>query len=300
MIIANATGCSSIYGSTFPTTPYTTNEEGLGPAWANSLFEDNAEFGYGMRLAVDKKREQLFNKLKEILSETTNDKLKEFLKDHLELWEDTDEKAKARVRIIRHFLREEGYETEENSSLFDYLLNKSVWIIGGDGWAYDIGFNGLDHVLSKGEDVNILVLDNEQYANTGGQMSKATPRGARAGFASGGKGSAKKDLGSIAMNYENVFVATIDIGANAQQAINAIAQAEAHKGPSIIIAYSACINHGFNMAEANNHGLLASQTGQWPIYIENPDLKKITIQSKKTKEFNIRKAVIIWQEQKML
>ncbi len=284
MIIANATGCSSIYGSTFPTTPYTTNKEGLGPSWANSLFEDNAEFGYGIRLAVDKKRALVKKEIERIAKETTNEKLKEFIELHLESWNENDEKAKARARIIRHFLQKEGYETNENKTLFDYLVDKSVWIIGGDGWAYDIGFNGLDHVLSKQENVNILVLDNEQYANTGGQMSKATPRGARAGFASGGKKTAKKNLGEIAMQYENVFVATIDIGANAQQAINALVQAEAHQGPSIIIAYSACINHGFNMREANKHGLLAAQTGQWPLYISNPDLGTMTIQSKRMKD----------------
>jgi pyruvate-ferredoxin/flavodoxin oxidoreductase len=205
-MIANATGCSSIYGANLPTTPWAADDDGHGPAWANSLFEDNAEFGYGMRVALDQRGE----------------------------------------------------------------TDKSVWIIGGDGWAYDIGYSGLDHILASGRNVNVLVLDTEVYSNTGGQASKATPRGAVAKFASGGKRQAKKDLGMIAASYGGVYVAQIALGANYTQTIKALQEAEAWEGPSLVIAYSTCIAHGIEMGTSMTHQKDAVRSGYWPLYRYHP------------------------------
>ena len=248
-LIANATGCSSIYGGNLPTTPYTVNNEGRGPAWSNSLFEDNAEFGLGMRLAVDKQNEYArragrapgVGRSAKIWSEAI-----------LSADQSTEEGISAqreRVKALKARLGERSSHQQRADLLAvaDALVQKSVWIIGGDGWAYDIGYGGLDHVLASGRNVNILVLDTEVYSNTGGQMSKSTPRGAVAKFAAGGKHTPKKDLAMMAMNYGRVYVAHVAMGANDAQTMKAFLEAEAYDGPSLIIAYSHCIAHGYDM-----------------------------------------------------
>ena len=278
-IVANATGCSSIYGGNLPTTPWTMNQEGRGPAWSNSLFEDNAEFGLGFRLAIDKHNLQAKNLIKKLSSDlgdylvsgllnadqknevgiyeqrervtALNDKLNELLKSN----------QNGKSQDIKHLL-----------SLADYLVKKSVWIMGGDGWAYDIGYGGLDHVLASGKNVNVLVLDTEVYSNTGGQASKATPRGAVAKFAAAGKPMAKKDLGLMAMSYGNVYVAKVAMGANDTHTVRAILEAEAYEGPSLIIAYSHCIAHGINMGTAMHNQKAAVDSGYWQLYRYNPEL----------------------------
>jgi pyruvate-ferredoxin/flavodoxin oxidoreductase len=283
MIVANATGCSSIYSGTAPTCPYTKTKDGFGPAWSNSLFEDNAEFGLGMRKSVKSNRAHLTtiienavannvydaaftNKLKTWLSQETKDKALalEIKQDILNLYkaDKTNETTKAIYGLV--------------ASLFE----TSVWIIGGDGWAYDIGYGGLDHVLASGEDVNILVLDTEVYSNTGGQASKATPKGSVAKFAAAGKQTQKKNLGAIAMQYPNVYVAQVAMGANQQATINAFKEAKENKGPSIIICYCPCINHGANMTRTQEQEKLAVETGYWPIYRYNPTTGKLVIDSK--------------------
>jgi len=278
MVIANATGCSSIYGGMFPTIPYATNKDGKGPAWANSLFEDNAEYGYGMKLAIDQHRNRLKELSKEVLKTGTTHELRTAIENWLKDPDNTTNEGKKLINEILNNL-DEAVKTsygeskpilEEINELKDYFLDKSLWIIGGDGWAYDIGFGGLDHVIAQGKNINILVLDNEQYANTGGQSSKATPRGATAKFAMGGKGTPKKNLGMMAMTYGNVYVASVDSGANPSQLIKAIKEAEEYEGTSIIIAYSTCIAHGINMGESNEEGKLAMQSGYWPLYRYDP------------------------------
>ncbi|MBN1688625.1 MAG: pyruvate:ferredoxin (flavodoxin) oxidoreductase [Candidatus Omnitrophica bacterium] len=271
MIVANATGCSSIYGGNLPTTPWTKNKEGRGPAWSNSLFEDNAEFGLGFRLAVDKQKEFALELLKKIASEVGTDLadgiLKAAQKTEAEIFEQRE-----RVEALKKKLN--GLSSQDAKRLLavaDMLVKKSVWIMGGDGWAYDIGFGGLDHVLSMGRDVNLLVLDTEVYSNTGGQMSKSTPRGAVAKFAAGGKPAAKKDLGIIAMTYGNVYVAKVAMGARDEHTIRAFLEAEAYEGPSLIIAYSHCIAHGIRMSTAMQNQKVAVETGQWPLYRFHPD-----------------------------
>jgi len=271
-LVANATGCSSIYGGNLPTTPWTKNKDGRGPAWSNSLFEDNAEFGLGMRLAVDKHNEMARELLKTLASKIGGE-----LVDGLLNAKQSDEagiyEQRERVEILKKKL--EGMNEPEAKSLLslaDMLVKKSVWIMGGDGWAYDIGFGGLDHVLASGRNVNILVLDTEVYSNTGGQMSKSTPRAAVAKFAAGGKPLAKKDLGLIAMSYGNVYVANIAMGSNDMQSIRAIIEAEAYDGPSIIIAYSHCIAHGIDMAKGMTNQKAAVESGHWPLYRFNPML----------------------------
>ncbi len=271
-LVANATGCSSIYGGNLPTTPWTKNKDGRGPAWSNSLFEDNAEFGLGMRLAVDKHNEMARELLKTLASKIGGE-----LVDGLLNAKQSDEagiyEQRERVVILKKKL--EGMNEPEAKSLLslaDMLVKKSVWIMGGDGWAYDIGFGGLDHVLASGRNVNILVLDTEVYSNTGGQMSKSTPRAAVAKFAAGGKPLAKKDLGLIAMSYGNVYVANIAMGSNDMQSIRAIIEAEAYDGPSIIIAYSHCIAHGIDMAKGMTNQKAAVESGHWPLYRFNPML----------------------------
>ncbi len=278
-IVANATGCSSIYGGNLPTTPWSTNNDGRGPAWSNSLFEDNAEFGFGFRLAIDKHNAQAKMLLEKLASDLGEVLVKELIeskqKDEAEIYE-----QRQRVDILKkklnHLLKAKSNEKTNDFkhllSIADYLVKKSVWIMGGDGWAYDIGYGGLDHVLASGKDVNVLVLDTEVYSNTGGQCSKATPRGAVAKFAAAGKPMAKKDLGLMAMMYGNVYVAKVAMGANDQHTLRAFLEAEAYDGPSLIIAYSHCIAHGIEMSTAMKNQKAAVDSGYWQLYRFNPDL----------------------------
>jgi pyruvate-ferredoxin/flavodoxin oxidoreductase len=270
IVVANATGCSSIYGGNLPTTPWTQDAHGRGPAWSNSLFEDNAEFGLGMRLAVDHQLERA----RFLLAELADSVGEDLARDILEA-EQADEGSIADQRLRVEDLKERlGYlreaEAAELAAIADVLVRKGVWIVGGDGWAYDIGFGGLDHVLASGRDVNVLVLDTEVYSNTGGQSSKSTPRGAMAKFASGGKASPKKDLGLIAMTYGNVYVAQVAMGAKDVQAVKAFVEAESYPGPSLIIAYSHCIEHGYDMSDGLHHQKDAVSTGYWPLYRFDP------------------------------
>lgn len=270
MLVANATGCSSIYGGNLPTTPYTTNAEGRGPAWNNSLFEDNAEFGLGMRLATDQLAMAARTQLKALALEVGDEVVKALL--------NADQSSEAgiheqRERVAALQIRLGHLATPQAASLSaiaDYLVRRSVWIVGGDGWAYDIGFGGLDHVLSSGADVNILVLDTEVYSNTGGQNSKATPRGAVAKFAAGGKPNRKKDLARIAMDYENVFVAKVAYGAKDTHTLKAFIDAESYPGVSIIIAYSPCIAHGVDLSHNLTQQDLAVKAGHWPLLRYDP------------------------------
>ncbi|WP_345980966.1 pyruvate:ferredoxin (flavodoxin) oxidoreductase [Sulfurimonas sp. HSL3-2] len=273
MIVANATGCSSIYGGNLPTTPWAKNENGLGPAWSNSLFEDNAEFGVGFRLTIDKHAVQA----KELV-EKLSDKLgQEFSDAILNAPQEEEEEIFAqreRVKELKEKLHKlENEDAKSLLSLADYLVKKSVWIIGGDGWAYDIGYGGLDHVLASGKNVNILVLDTQVYSNTGGQQSKATPTGAVAKFAAGGKPALAKDLALMAMSYENVYVARVAMGASYSQTVKAFAEAEKYDGPSIIIAYSHCIAHGYDLKDGMKQQKLAVDCGLWPTFRYNPTLK---------------------------
>ena len=274
MLVANATGCSSIYGGNLPTTPYTTNAEGRGPAWNNSLFEDNAEFGVGMRIAIDKHRDQAQHLLSR-LCQDYKAQLDEQLINAILTAEQNDEAAiysqRERIETVRESLQAlDDPRVEKLLPLLDYLCKKSVWIVGGDGWAYDIGFGGLDHVLASGDDVNILVLDTEVYSNTGGQTSKATPRGAIAKFSAAGKPSARKELGLLAMDYENVYVAQVAYGAKDMQTLRAFIEAEAHPGPSIIIAYAPCTAHGLDLVNNHQHQSMAVQSGHWPLFRFDP------------------------------
>jgi pyruvate-ferredoxin/flavodoxin oxidoreductase len=272
-VIANATGCSSIYGGNQPTTPWTVNREGRGPAWANSLFEDNAEFGLGMRLALDKQAEyarELVTRLGPALGETAS-----ALLGADQSTESGIESQRALVARLKDALRGlAGPEARELLSVADALVKKSVWIVGGDGWAYDIGYGGLDHVLASGHKVNVLVLDTEVYSNTGGQMSKSTPRGAVAKFAAGGKPGAKKDLALMAMTYGTVYVARVAMGGSDAQTLKAFREAEAYPGPSLIIAYSHCIAHGYDLRHGMDQQKAAVQSGHWPLFRYNPELAK--------------------------
>ncbi|MCL4515436.1 MAG: pyruvate:ferredoxin (flavodoxin) oxidoreductase [Firmicutes bacterium] len=279
MVIANATGCSSIYGGSEPTCPYTTNGKGEGPAWANSLFEDNAEFGYGINLAINQKR----NRLAALVAEAVQGNIPAELKEAFNAWlegKDDADNSRAAAEKIRTLLPEAVKKADgqlkqtlsEINGFADYLIKKSIWIIGGDGWAYDIGYGGLDHVLASGEDVNILVLDTEVYSNTGGQSSKSTPTGAIAKFAAAGKKTRKKDLGLMAMSYGYVYVASVSMGANQNQVVKAMVEAEKYKGPSLIIAYSPCINHGIDMSKSQREGKRAVEAGYVPLYRYNPEL----------------------------
>ena len=280
MIIANATGCSSIYGGTFPTIPYCKNKEGQGPTWANSLFEDNAEYGFGMRLAVNANRKQLKTNIEKLLETDVgiSSELGELLIKNQELWDVVSDESKEIAKKIKIVLSEEMKNIrselqpvfEKVIELKDYLVERSIWSIGGDGWAYDIGYGGLDHVLASNKNINVLVLDTEVYSNTGGQASKATPTGSVAKFAAAGKRTKKKDLGRMAMTYGYVYVAQIAMGANGNQAIKAMTEAEAYKGPSLIIAYSPCINHGIDMTRTQQEEKLAVETGYWILYRYNP------------------------------
>ena len=273
-IIANATGCSSIYGGNLPTTPWAYNSDGRGPAWSNSLFEDNAEFGFGMRLALDKQSEFAKELLKNMASLIGSDLVDALLNTN----QSTEEGIKTMRELVRQLKSKlTNLNTPEAKRLLtiaDSLVKKSVWILGGDGWAYDIGYGGLDHVLASGRNVNVLVLDTEVYSNTGGQMSKATPRGAVAKFAASGKEMRRKDLALMAITYGNVYVARVAMGADDLQTIKAFLEAEAYDGPSIIIAYCHCINHGFDLVHGMEQQKKAVQSGYWPLIRYNPDLAK--------------------------
>jgi pyruvate-ferredoxin/flavodoxin oxidoreductase len=295
-VIANATGCSSIYGGNLPTTPWTTNAQGRGPAWSNNLFEDNAEFGFGFRLSLDKQAEFAAQLLQQLGSEIDENLVQSILKaeqkSEADIWEQRE-----RIELLQQKLDEivtfdPNRSTErlalsevERSrslkskiqnlkSLADYLVKKSVWIVGGDGWAYDIDFGGIDHIIASGRNVNILVMDTEVYSNTGGQSSKATPRAAVAKYAASGKPAPKKDLGMIAMTYGNVYVASVALGARDEHTLKAFLEAEAYNGPSLIIAYSHCIAHGINMTTGMNHQKTLVESGRWLLYRHNPELLK--------------------------
>jgi len=270
-LIANATGCSSIYGGNLPTTPWAKNAEGRGPAWSNSLFEDNAEFGLGFRLSIDKQTE-FARELVQRLGGTIGAELAAAIlaakqKDESDIYE-----QRQRVSLLKEKLQ--GVNSPEARQLLaiaDLLVKKSVWIVGGDGWAYDIGYGGLDHVIASGKNVNLLILDTEVYSNTGGQASKSTPRAAVAKFAAGGKPGPKKDLGLIAMSYGSVYVASVAMGAKDEHTLKAFLEAEAYDGPSIIIAYSHCIAHGINMTTGMADQKMAVDSGQWLLYRYHPE-----------------------------
>ncbi|MEP7036364.1 MAG: pyruvate:ferredoxin (flavodoxin) oxidoreductase, partial [Actinomycetota bacterium] len=278
MIIANATGCSSIYGGNLPTTPYTVNADGRGPAWANSLFEDNAEFGLGLRLGWEQQNADARRYVRELAALIDTD-----LSEGLLNADQSDEAGiaaqRARVELLKTTLDQslsKDQTTDKASavrhlrSLADELVEKTVWIVGGDGWAYDIGYGGLDHLFGSGRNVNILILDTEVYSNTGGQASKSTPRGASAKFAASGKSTAKKDLGAIAQVYGDVYVAQVAIGANEQQTVRAMLEAQAHPGVSVVIAYGTCIAHGIEMSTSMTHQKTAVASGYWPLYRFRP------------------------------
>ncbi|MFW6264990.1 MAG: thiamine pyrophosphate-dependent enzyme, partial [Bacillota bacterium] len=279
MMIANATGCSSIWSASETSVPYTTNEKGRGPTWANSLFEDNAEFGFGMYLAVS----QIRNRLKGLMEEGLESDLDQDCKNAFEEWISTmknGEQSKMASEKLISLIQQDKYKgnkiIEDIIKNKDFLIKKSQWIIGGDGWAYDIGYGGLDHVLASGEDVNVLVYDTEIYSNTGGQSSKATPTAAGAKFAASGKRTKKKDLGMMAMSYGYVYVAQIAMGANMNQTIKAILEAEQYDGPSLIIAYTPCVSHGIKtgMGTSVAQEKKAVEDGFWHLYRYNPVLKE--------------------------
>jgi len=307
MIVANATGCSSIWGGTFPTIPYCKNKDGFGPTWANSLFEDNAEYGFGMRLAVDSNRRQLLTAVQRLISDGRSDDFKKMIKEAeakggaalevangikafikaleyaVENWNSTGPEMKENTKKLKEmipFAIKVCVNDERKKVLFklkelqNYFIPKSVWSFGGDGWAYDIGYGGLDHVMASGRNMNILVMDTEVYSNTGGQASKATPLGSVAKFAESGKDTVKKDLGLMMMSYGYVYVACISMGANKVQALKAIREAEAYDGPAIVIAYAPCINHGIDMKLTQKEEKKAVDSGYWMLYRFNPELKK--------------------------
>ncbi|MCB5269909.1 MAG: pyruvate:ferredoxin (flavodoxin) oxidoreductase [Candidatus Cloacimonetes bacterium] len=281
MIIANATGCSSIWGGTFPTMPYAKNKDGKGPAWANSLFEDNAEYGFGMRLAVNSHRKQLKIAAEALMEKGIDPALKEAIGYALANWDKVDPETKANAEKIRTMLPgaiEKACEgcaklLRRVDELKDYFVQKSIWAIGGDGWAYDIGYGGLDHVMASNQNIKIFVLDTEVYSNTGGQASKSTPMGSIARFAEAGKTTNKKDLGMMMMSYGYVYVAAIAMGANKNQALQAIKEAEEYPGPAIVIAYAPCINHGIDMSMSQKHEKAAVDAGYWLLYRYNPQRK---------------------------
>jgi len=277
-VIGNATGCSSIYGGNLPTTPYTTRGDGRGPAWSNSLFEDNAEFGFGFRLTIDKFKESAGEYLRKAVEEELVDKsLAEKITAQDQSTQEGIEAQRVSIAKLKKALETNGNGSGTAAqllSLADYLVEKSVWVLGGDGWAYDIGYGGLDHVFASGRNVNVLVLDTEVYSNTGGQMSKSTPRGAVAKFAASGKPSAKKDLGMMAMTYGSVYVAKIAMGANPNQTVKAFVEAASYDGPSLIIAYSHCIAHGINMTAGLGEQKKAVASGHWPLFRFDPRLEE--------------------------
>src|SRR5215468_8959537 len=274
LLIANATGCSSIYGGNLPTTPYAAGSDGLGPAWSNSLFEDAAEFGLGFRVSLDKQCQFAEELLRNLQGEIAESVIREILNA------DQSDAAgvyaqRQRIADLKRALNsKERVEARRLLSLADTLVRKSVWIIGGDGWGYDIGYGGLDHVLASGQNVKALLLDTEVYSNTGGQCSKSTPLGAVAKFASAGKRLPKKDLGLIAMTYGNIYVASVAMGAKDEHTLKAFLEAEAYDGPALIIAYSHCIAHGINMTTAMQNQKAAVDSGQWLLYRYHPDRAK--------------------------
>jgi pyruvate-ferredoxin/flavodoxin oxidoreductase len=273
LYIANATGCSSIYGGNLPTTPYASNAQGRGPTWSNSLFEDNAEFGFGMRIALDQQKE-FAELLVKRLAPAIGDELVSALIGATQKTETEINEQRERVQLLRHQLEDNDTSDARNLlAIADTLVRKSVWILGGDGWAFDIGFGGLDHVLGSGKNVNVLVMDTEVYSNTGGQMSKATPRGAVAKFAASGKRNSRKDLAMEAVSYGSVYVAHVALGGNDTHVVKAFQEAEAHDGPSIIIAYSSCIAHGYDLVHGLEQQKLAVQSGYWPLMRYNPSLR---------------------------
>ena len=296
MMVGNATGCSSIYGGSAPVCPYTVNEEGHGPAWANSLFEDNAEYGFGMELGVAQRRSKLADLIKEALEAGVSEELHATFQGWLDNMNEGTKSKEFGRRIIEAIeLEITDPEANANPLLMDildrsdYLTKKSIWMFGGDGWAYDIGYGGLDHVIAMNHDVNILVLDTELYSNTGGQASKSTPTGSTAKYAASGKPTKKKDLGLMAINYGYAYVASVAMGANKNQYLKAILEAESYDGPSLIIAYSPCINHGINMGLTQEEEKRAVEVGYWPLYRYNPTLKAegknpFTLDSKEPKE----------------
>ncbi len=278
MIIANATGCSSIYGGTFPTVPYTTDEKGRGPTWANSLFEDNAEYGFGMRLAVDSNRAQLKTNVTKLLESGTEPALAKALRWSIDNWSSVAKEAKENAETIKAELPAALKAAKGDAKaivakiveLEDYFIDKSVWCFGGDGWAYDIGYGGLDHIMANDKNINVLVVDTEVYSNTGFQASKSTPRGAIAKFAASGKKLGKKNLGLMMTTYGNTYVASVNMGANRDQVLQAFVEAERWNGPSIIIAYAPCIGHGYDMKLTGQQSKAAASSGYWPIYRYNP------------------------------
>ncbi|HRX92231.1 MAG TPA: thiamine pyrophosphate-dependent enzyme, partial [Candidatus Izemoplasmatales bacterium] len=274
MVVANATGCSSIYGGSFPTSPYTKNAEGRGPAWANSLFEDNAEFGFGMTVAYKTIRDRIQNLIATQKEEIKSEELKGLLEQWIEVREEGDQSLALSRQIIPLLEKDGSSLAKEILDLKNYLVKQSNWIIGGDGWAYDIGYGGLDHVIANNEDLNILVLDTEVYSNTGGQSSKAARAGSIAKFTAAGKPTKMKDLAALAMTYESVYVATISHGANSAQLLKAMKEAESYKGPSLIVAYSPCIAHGINGGLGNSHleAKMATECGYWPLFRYDPRL----------------------------
>ena len=282
MMISNATGCSSIWASSAPSTSYTVNREGKGPSWANSLFEDNAEYGFGMYLGVKHIRNKLEENMRKLNGMNVEDRVKEALHDWIHYKEDGELSKEASKKVLEALedfsstdieIVQLVNEIKENK---DYLNKRSVWLVGGDGWAYDIGYGGLDHVLASGEDVNVLVFDTEVYSNTGGQASKSTPTAAVAKFAASGKKQGKKDLGRMMMTYGNIYVAQVGIHANNTQLIKALREAESYKGPSLIICYSPCINHGLRegMGRSMANIKWAVESGYWHLYRYNPMLKE--------------------------
>jgi pyruvate-ferredoxin/flavodoxin oxidoreductase len=276
MMIANATGCSSIWGGTAPSTPYRMNAEGKGPAWANSLFEDNAEYGFGMALGVGKMRKRIAMRMEAAMQDGVSPATKEAFTGWIASKDDAEASKEASARVLEALEKEKHPVAKEILALKQYLIKKSVWVIGGDGWAYDIGYGGLDHVVATGEDVNMLVLDTEVYSNTGGQSSKSTPIGAVAKFAASGKKVRKKDLGMMALTYGYVYVAQVAMGASQSQLFRAVREAEAYPGPSVIIAYSTCINHGLRagMNKSQEQMKHAVDCGFWQLYRYNPLLEK--------------------------
>ena len=281
MMIANATGCSSIWGGSAPSTPYTCNHEGKGPSWANSLFEDNAEYGLGQHLAVEQLRAKLADDMQELVSSACCEEGKDVFQNWLDAKNDGEASKEASKAVLELIEKAEPKEEKAKELIQnikdrkDYLVKRSQWILGGDGWAYDIGYGGLDHVLASGENVNVLVFDTEVYSNTGGQSSKATPVAAMAKFAAAGKRSRKKDLGMMAISYGNVYVAQVAIGADYNQFVKAVVEAEAYDGPSLIIAYAPCINHGLKegMGRTIANEDQAVKAGYWHLYRHNPLVK---------------------------
>lgn len=281
MLVANATGCSSIYGASYPVCPYAKDKDGHGVAWANSLFEDNAEFGYGMALSQRQNQNLLASVIEKVIKDCDSN-LKQLLNKFVENKTLTyEEQAKVKDMLLNLTKTTENKDYKLLYELSDYFVKKSIWIIGGDGWAYDIGYGGLDHVLNSGENVNVLVLDSEVYSNTGGQASKSSPRASVEKFSSNGKITQKKDLGAIFMTNKNCYVASVSLGADVNQTIKALQEAEAFDGPSIVICYAPCINHGFDMSKSNEHMKLCVQSGYWNLYRFNPNLEKpLTLDSK--------------------